>query len=40
MKKQIKITKEQIIRTIAKQLNMNVYDVKDFYNTLENIIFN
>ena len=39
MKKQDKITREKIIKTIAKQLNMNVYDIKDFYNTLENIIF-
>lgn len=40
MKKQIKITKEKLIKDISKQTNMSVSDIKDFYNTLENIIFN
>lgn len=40
MKEQIKITKENLIRDIAKQSNKSVKDVKDIYNTLENTIFN
>lgn len=39
MKEQIKITKDNIIRNIAKQTDKNIYDVKNFYNALENIIF-
>ena len=39
MKKQIKITKENIIKRIARQTNKNISDAKLFYNTLENIIF-
>lgn len=39
MKEQIKITKENLIRDIAKQSDSNIYDVRNFYNTLENIIF-
>lgn len=39
MKKQIKITKENLIRDIAKQTNKNISDVKDIYNTLEKTIF-
>lgn len=35
----IKITKENLIRDIAKQTNKSVSDVKDIYNTLENTIF-
>ena len=35
----IKITKESLIRDIAKQTNKSVSDIKDFYNTLEKIIF-
>lgn len=39
MKEQIKITKENLIRDIAKQTNKNISDVKDVYNTLEKTIF-
>ena len=39
MKEQIKITKENLIRDIAKQTNRSIGDVKDIYNTLENTIF-
>lgn len=39
MKKQIKITKEKLIKIIAKQTKKSVSDTKDFYNTLENVIF-
>ena len=39
MKEQIKVTKENIIKMIAKQSNKSVSDTKAFYNTLENIIF-
>ena len=34
------IKKEKIIRDIAKQTNNNIADVKNIYNTLENVIFN
>lgn len=40
MKEQNKITKENLIRDIAKQTNNSVSDVKVFYNALENSIFN
>lgn len=40
MKKQNKITKEMLIKGIAKESKINILDVKDCYNTLENIIFN
>lgn len=39
MKEKIKITKENLIRNIAKQTNKNINDVRDFYNSLENLIF-
>jgi nucleoid DNA-binding protein len=39
MKEKNKITKENLIRDIAKQTNKNVSDVKDFYNALEQTIF-
>ncbi len=39
MKEQIKITKENLIKDIAKQTNNNISDVKVFYNALENTIF-
>ena len=39
MKEQIKITKENIIKTIANQTDKNIADVRDFYNTLEGLIF-
>lgn len=39
MKEQIKITKESLIKEIAKKAKMNIYNVRDFYNILENIIF-
>lgn len=40
MKEKIKITKENLIRNIAKETNKNINDVRDFYNSLENRIFN
>ena len=39
MKEKIKITKETLIKDIAKQTNKSVNDVKDVYNTLEKTIF-
>ena len=39
MKEKNKVTKESLIREIAKQSNKNINDVKDIYNTLEKIIF-
>ena len=39
MKEQIKITKENLIRDIAKQTNAKVGDVRVFYNVLEKTIF-
>ena len=40
MKEQIKITKENLIKDIAKQTNRNICDVRDIYNVLEDAIFN
>lgn len=39
MKEKIKITKENLIKDIAKQTNQKIGDVKDIYNTLEKTIF-
>ena len=39
MKEQIRITKENLIKDIAKQTNASVSEVKVFYNALENTIF-
>lgn len=39
MKEKIKITKENLIKDIAKQTNKKVSDIKDVYDTLENTIF-
>ena len=39
MKEKIKITKETLIRDIAKQTDKSIVDVKDIYNTLEKTIF-
>lgn len=39
MKEKIKITKEALIKDIAKQTNKGISDVKDIYNTLEKTIF-
>ena len=39
MKQQIKITKENLIKDIAKQTNKNISDVKCVYSALENTIF-
>ena len=39
MEKQIRFTKENLIKDIAKQTNNNICDVKEIYNALENIIF-
>ena len=33
-------TKESLIKEIAKQTNKTISDTKDFYNALEDIIFN
>ena len=40
MKNKIKITKENIIKDIAAQTNKNITDIKNFYNILEDYIFN
>ncbi len=39
MKEKIKITKESLIKDIAKQTNKSINDVKDTYNALEKTIF-
>lgn len=39
MKEKNIITKEKLIRSIAKKSNRTVSDIKIFYNTFENIIF-
>lgn len=39
MKERIKITKECLIRDIAKQTNKNISDIKEVYNALEKTIF-
>lgn len=39
MKEKIKITKENLIKDIAKQTNKSITDIKNFYNTLEDYIF-
>lgn len=39
MKEKIKITKENLIKDIAKQTNNNISDIRDIYNTLEKTIF-
>ena len=39
MKEKIKITKENLIRNIAKETNKNINDVRDIYNSLENLVF-
>ena len=39
MKEKIRITKDALIKDIAKQTRIDVDDVKDIYNTLENTIF-
>ena len=39
MKEKIKITKETLIKDIAKQTKQNIGDVKDVYNALEQTIF-
>lgn len=39
MREKIKITKENLIRDIAKQTNTSISDVKDIYNILEKNIF-
>lgn len=39
MKERIKITKENLIKDVAKQTNKPISDVKNIYNTLEKTIF-
>lgn len=39
MEKQIKFTKENLIKDIAKQTNNNICDVREIYNALEDVIF-
>lgn len=39
MKEQIKITKEKLIKNIAKKTKKSVSDTRIFYNELESIIF-
>lgn len=40
MKNQNIITKENLIKDIAKQNHKTICETKDFYNAFENIIFN
>lgn len=39
MRKQIKLTKDNLIKIIAKQNKQSISNTRDFYNTLENVIF-
>ena len=39
MRESIKITKENLIKDIAKQTNNNICDVREIYNALEKDIF-
>lgn len=39
MKEKIKITKENLIRDIAKQTDNNISDVRNIYNALEKTVF-
>ena len=39
MKEQIKITKDNLIKKIAKNTNKSIHDTRIFYNVLEDIIF-
>lgn len=39
MKEKIKITKDTLLRNIAKQTDNNIGDVKNIYNALESTIF-
>ncbi len=39
MKEKIKVTKENLIKNIAKQTNNSIVNVRDIYNTLEKIVF-
>ena len=39
MKEIIKVTKENLIKDIAKQTDKSISDVKDIYNTLEKVVF-
>lgn len=39
MKNKIKITKNNIIRNIAKQTNKNICEIKEIYDVLESLIF-
>ena len=39
MEKQIRFTKENLIKDIAKQTNNSISDVKEIYNALEKLIF-
>ena len=39
MKEKIKITKETLIKDIAEQTNTSIVNVREFYNTMEQTIF-
>lgn len=39
MKEKIKVTKENLIKHIAKQTNNSISNVRDIYNTLEKTLF-
>lgn len=39
MKDKIKITKETLIKDVAKQTNKTIKDVRNIYNALENTVF-
>lgn len=40
MNKKVKITKENIIKSIAKQTNKTISETRDVYNALEESIYN
>ena len=39
MERQIRFTKENLIKDISKQTNKNISDIKEIYNSLEKLIF-
>lgn len=39
MRKKVKITKESLIRDIAKASDKNIYDVREMYDAFESVIF-
>lgn len=39
MKKQIKITKDNVIKEVAQKTNKSITDIRNFYNSLEEYVF-